>query len=55
MLIRGLNLQNLLKLIEKMINLRLKGSLTIHFDGLGGFKIKSEFGDESTYKLLRDK
>lgn len=48
-------MNNLIMLIERILNLRLRGSLTIHFDGLGGTKIETKFGDESSYKLLTDK
>lgn len=48
-------MQNLIKLIERILHQRLKLSLTINFDGQGGFKLKTELGDEATYKLLTEK
>ena len=48
-------MNKLFLLIEKILNLRLRGSLTIHFDGLGGSKIETKFGDESSYKILTDR
>lgn len=45
----------LIKLITKIISMKITGTLIINFNGQGGFKIKSEFGEEATYKLLTDK
>lgn len=50
-------MNKLLLLIEKILNFRLRGSITIHFDGLGGFKEEMNLsvkGDE-VYKLLTNK
>lgn len=44
---------SLLLLIEKIIKLRLPMSLTIHFDGLGGFKLESKLGDKATNEVIR--
>lgn len=50
-------MNKLILLLEKILNFRLRGSITIHFDGLGGFKEELNLsikGDE-VYKLLEKK
>lgn len=41
-------------LIEKILRMRLAMSLTIHFDGLGGFKLESKMGDRATEQVLKN-
>ena len=47
----------LFKILRTILNKRLKGSITIHFDGKGGFVPETNLklkGDE-VYKLLTNK
>lgn len=41
----------IMKIIQMFIDFKLKGSLTLHFDGAGSYKIETSFGDEATRKL----
>lgn len=47
-----MTIEGLFTLIRKLINLRLKLNITINFDGNGGFRLKTELGDESTNQLF---
>jgi hypothetical protein len=51
------SLNRLIQLIEKIISQRLRGSITIHFDGLGGIapEIDVKLKNEEIYKLLTNK
>lgn len=46
-------MQRLIKLIEKILSSRFPMSLTIHFDGLGGFKLESKMGDKATNEVIK--
>ena len=48
-------MQKLFLLIEKILRLRLPMSLTIHFDGLGSFKLESKLGDKATKEVIKVK
>ncbi len=43
----------IIELIEKILKKRITMSLTIHFDGLGGYKIESKLGDNATHELFK--
>jgi hypothetical protein len=41
--------------IDKILELKLPMSLTINFDGNGGFKLESKLGEKALNELLTDK
>ena len=45
-------LQTLIKIVTEFFLKKIKGSLTIDFDGSGKYSIKSNFSQDSTLKIL---
>ncbi len=47
-------MHRLIAILEKILNLRIRGSLTIHFDGQGGFTPEYDFKlkDSEMNKLI---
>lgn len=43
----------ILHLIQKIIKLRLPASLTLHFDGNGGFKTEVKLGDKAVKEVFQ--
>jgi len=46
-------LTELIKIIEKIFQLKTPMSLTINFDGNGNYKLKSELGDKAINKIIK--
>lgn len=45
--------EGLFGIIKRILAHKLRVSLIINFDGLGGFKIKMESGDEATTTIFQ--
>lgn len=43
---------DILRLIQKFIKLRVPASLTLHFDGNGGFKTEVKLGDKAVKDIF---
>jgi hypothetical protein len=46
-------MNNLINLITKILQLKTPMSLTINFDGNGGYKLKSELGEKAINRLVK--
>uniref|UniRef100_A0A6H1ZZ52 Uncharacterized protein n=1 Tax=viral metagenome TaxID=1070528 RepID=A0A6H1ZZ52_9ZZZZ len=45
-------MNNLIRIIENILNKRLKIKLIINFDGSGGYTLETKLGNEATEKVL---
>ena len=46
-------MNDLIKKIQDILKLKTPMSLTIHFDGHGGYKLESKLGDKATKEVIK--
>lgn len=49
-----LEIDKLYKLIKKILSLKIPASLTINFDGTGGFKKEIKLGETAVERIFRE-